>query len=115
MCTKAQLTQIIKEVSDGVQNMLGDKLHNIILYGSYARGDHDDESDIDIIVLADIPNYELSAIKKSVDKISSVVSLKNDLTVCISVKNKDFFDKHKKISPFYQNIVTEGVDIYGLS
>ena len=48
MCTKAQLTQITKEVSEGIQNMLGDKLQNIILYGSYARGDNDDESDIDI-------------------------------------------------------------------
>ena len=34
---------------------LGDKLDKVILYGSYARGDYDDESDIDIMVLADIP------------------------------------------------------------
>jgi uncharacterized protein len=33
---------------------LGEKLEKVILFGSYARGDYDEESDIDIMVIADI-------------------------------------------------------------
>jgi predicted nucleotidyltransferase len=37
---------------------LGDKLYKIILFGSYARGDNDNESDIDIMVLSETSTAE---------------------------------------------------------
>jgi len=55
---------IYNEVSTKVRSALGDKLNKIILYGSYARGDYDVESDIDIMVLADISENELPTIEK---------------------------------------------------
>ena len=47
MCTQIQLNRITDEVTRGAKGILGDKLRNIILYGSYARGDFNNESDID--------------------------------------------------------------------
>jgi predicted nucleotidyltransferase len=42
---------IVREFKAALQTMYGDRLHGVILYGSYARGDYDDESDIDLMVL----------------------------------------------------------------
>ena len=41
----------IKEFINGVKKILGDRLKKIILYGSFARGDYNDSSDIDIMIL----------------------------------------------------------------
>ena len=42
---------IIISFANGVKKILGDDLKKIILYGSYARGDYSENSDIDIMVL----------------------------------------------------------------
>ena len=39
MCTKNQLDMILKQIADYSKELFGDKFRNIILYGSYARGD----------------------------------------------------------------------------
>lgn len=42
---------ILLDFSRQVKDILHDKLTKIILYGSYARGDYKENSDIDIMVL----------------------------------------------------------------
>jgi predicted nucleotidyltransferase len=59
MCTQTQLDKITNEITKSIISVLGDSLHNVILFGSYARGDYDAESDVDILVLADIENDEM--------------------------------------------------------
>lgn len=43
----------IEEFRDQLRAMLGDRLRDLRLYGSKARGDWHDESDIDLLVLVD--------------------------------------------------------------
>jgi predicted nucleotidyltransferase len=113
MCTELQLKQVTHEASNKIQNVLGDKLHKIILFGSYARGDYDDESDVDLMVIADMDQQEEPELQRSIDKISSDVSLKNDITVCILLKDKQLFDERVTILPFYRNVANEGIEVYG--
>ena len=47
------INQIIKNFIMGVNEILGDRVKKIILYGSYARGDFNKSSDIDIMILTD--------------------------------------------------------------
>ena len=112
MCTQTQLNKITNEVSEGAKSILGDKLRKVILYGSYARGDYNSDSDVDIMVLADVNDIERPMFIKDVDKISSNISLENDITVSISLKDKQFFDMHTRVLPFYRNVETEGVEVY---
>ena len=112
MCNKSTLNKILDEVSRKVQELLSGSLRDIILYGSYARGDYDDESDIDIMVLADIADEERRTWRHEISLISSAVSLENDITVCIILCNKALFEEHLPILPFYQNVMNDGVTIY---
>ena len=42
---------IVHEFKAALQSLYGDRLHGVVLYGSYARGDYNEESDIDLMVL----------------------------------------------------------------
>lgn len=50
---------IIISFANGVKKILGDDLKKIILYGSYARGDYSENSDIDIMVLTTLTDSEI--------------------------------------------------------
>lgn len=113
MCTPIQLKQIADEVKRDMQSVLGDKLHQIILYGSYARGDYDSESDIDLMVLADVSAEEIGSYRKRVNRAASKIGLAHDVMITIALKDKQFFDSHQEILPFYRNVASEGVSIYG--
>ncbi|MCX6215553.1 nucleotidyltransferase domain-containing protein [Spirosoma sp.] len=41
---------IVREFKAALQDIYGDRLGDVVLYGSYARGDYD-ESDIDLMIL----------------------------------------------------------------
>jgi len=114
MCTQAQLDKITNEVTQGAKKILGDKLRKVILYGSYARGDYDNESDIDIMVLADVRDEEISILEREIDLVSGDVSLENGLTVCAMLYDKNFFEERIAISPFYRNVVNDGVSLYAI-
>jgi hypothetical protein len=42
---------IVCEFKAALQSLYGDRLNGIVLFGSYARGDYDEESDIDLMML----------------------------------------------------------------
>lgn len=46
---------VIHEVVEILKNEYGTRLHQVILYGSYARGDFHDESDMDFLVIFNDP------------------------------------------------------------
>ena len=53
------IENIIVEFASKVTALLGNHLKKIILYGSYARGDFNENSDIDIMILTDFADKEL--------------------------------------------------------
>ncbi len=107
------ISKVGKEVTESMLECYGDKVSKIILYGSYARGDNREDSDMDLIVLFDRPYKEVITYRKDVSKIASRVGLKNDIMVSIVFRDVKSFNEDKDILPFYQNIVKEGYTIYG--
>ena len=48
-----QLDQLLPELKQGLQRIYGPRLRGVYLYGSYARDEADEESDVDILVVLD--------------------------------------------------------------
>ena len=107
------ISTITEELSRNTQNILGDRLRKIILYGSYARGDYKEYSDLDIMVLADIDEQEYKAFESEIDDVASELGLDNDIIISVLLNKEALFMSRLPISPFYRNVLSEGVEIYG--
>ena len=91
-----------------LKNIFGGSLEQIWLYGSYARGDFDSESDVNIMVLVDLPKDKLSSYRRKVSDLSSVLDLKYDVLLSIKLQYKETFQKFAEVLPFFKNIIREG-------
>ena len=111
MCTKNQLTDITEKVAMLSKSVFGDKLDSTLLYGSYARGAQTAESDIDIMVLANVPREELSSYKKPFISLTSELGLTYDVVVTVTLKDAETFNKYLEAVPFYANVKKEGIRI----
>jgi predicted nucleotidyltransferase len=89
----------------------GNKLKEIILYGSYARGDYDDESDVDIMVLVDANGDETNLRKDKFSRFSSELSLDFDIMVSPVLHDTKIFYDRAAYVPFYKVVNEEGVHV----
>ncbi|MDR3012266.1 MAG: nucleotidyltransferase domain-containing protein [Chitinispirillales bacterium] len=101
--------RIVKEIKE----YLGDKLDKIILYGSYARGDYDEDSDIDILILANIEHTATPKYYPKLRDISHDISLENDVILSLLFNSADFFNANAKTHAFCKNVIREGRILYG--
>ena len=93
----------------------GNKIEKIYLYGSYARGDYDDDSDIDIMIL--VNEEDERKIEKLLDDFSDIaydIEKKYNFDIFISpdVENITKFIQKKDISFLFTNILKEGAQVF---
>jgi len=109
MYSKTTLNIVTDAVVLAAKDSLGNKLDKVILYGSYARGDFDGESDIDILILADIPqNDELKEYQK-INRFISRLGLEHDVLITVNLTSSSTFYKFANDLPFFVNVQREGV------
>lgn len=109
MCTKNELEQILKKMIMGYRNVYKDAIHEIYLYGSYARGDYTSESDIDIVAIVEGDRATLQEQLKKIWDIASDIGLDHEVVVSPTVIPFNEFENYKNILPYYKNIIEEGV------
>ena len=111
MCTESQLFIIESQIVEIYRSVFGSDIVEILLYGSYARGDYDSESDIDI---AAIVHGERSTLQKKLkivwDKAADI-GFDNDVVVSLTVIPAQEYDEYKSRLPYYRNIAMEGKKI----
>ena len=111
MCTKNELDMILNDFVEGTKDIFGTKLKNIVLFGSYARGDYDKESDVDIAVLVDIPREEERFYIDDIVALISEVDKKYSYAVLLApiILSNSFFEEWQDTIPFYGAVKNEGV------
>ena len=109
MCTKNQLEEIIAQIVDYSKELFGDKFKSVILYGSYARGDYDDESDIDIMIMVDMDREELVRYRRKMSNFCADLDLEYNVLLASKLQSESFFNEWKGALPFYQNVIKDGV------
>ena len=107
-----ELKSITDEVVASILQNNSLKINSIILYGSYARGTADGESDIDLMVLCENSNEEADMHSKDIFRLADRVAFDNNIIIQTNVKNVDFFNKWVDDLPYYGNIKREGIVLY---
>lgn len=108
MCTLSQLDSISEQMVNCYRAVYGADVIEIFLYGSYARGDYDEESDIDMTAIVKGDRLELQQKLKQVWNRSAEIGLENDVVVSPTVIPYDEFEAYKDKLPYYRNICKEG-------
>ncbi len=105
------ISNIINDFINGVNRILGNRAKKIILYGSYARGDFNKNSDIDIMILTDLSDDEIVEYRKKISEYAYDLEYDNNFNIDLSplVKNVDKFNYWLEALPFYRNVQKEGV------
>lgn len=107
-----QLKKMLEELAGFLQQVYGNRLKAVILYGSVARGTQTSESDIDIMVLVEGSADELRGYEDKLSDVSTEFALKYlKVFSIIDVSYQEYRD-WMKVSPFYKNVSEEGVVLY---
>ena len=99
-------TQIVLAVKNTLRRVAPDA--TAILYGSEARGESRPSSDIDVLVLLDKEKITLNDRQQITYPIYDV-GLETDTIISIMVFTKRSWEKEMNITPFYHNVMKEGV------
>ena len=113
MCTRSELNTILSELAKSYRATYGNRLSKIILYGSYARGDFRDDSDIDVAAIVKGSRPELQDELKQVWDRANDLELEYEVLVSPTVIPFDEYEKWKEDLPYYRNIEREGVAVSG--
>ena len=100
------------ETVNRLPKLLQDDLKEIILFGSYARGDYTEESDIDIAVLVGCDRKKANKYKEELVEFSAELDLKNLVVVNFVCLPYGEYEEKKSYYPFYSNIAKEGRVLY---
>ncbi len=112
MCTQNELSAITSGIVRSYQETYREDLRQIYLYGSYARGDYDSESDIDLVAVVDGDRADLQQKLRKVWDVATELGLEYDIVVSPTVIPKNEFDRFAEALPYYRNIRAEGVLLY---
>ena len=105
--------QAIQESTRVLKKLLKKNLIKIVLYGSYARGDYNEFSDIDIFVLVQNRKEELNNILNLICEKLFDLDLKYNVTINPLIENLQVYNEYKDCSLLFENIEKDGVVLYG--
>lgn len=83
---------LMQQYVSNVRAIYGSHLRQIILYGSYARGDYNSDSDVDVMILLDLSDMDIKPIAKS----------------------EEHYQKWVENYLFYANVNRDGVTLYAV-
>lgn len=98
------MQNLIKQYVNEIKQIYGTHLRQIILYGSYARGDFRPDSDIDIMILLDLSDLELKAYSQKLSYMTYDFNMDYNIDIKPIAKSEAHFNKWIVNYPFYSNI-----------
>ena len=70
--TRDEVLRLVGEFREELQRLYGDRLKGVYLYGSYARGQADEDSDIDVAVVLKGPVNRAEERERTIDWVADL-------------------------------------------
>ena len=103
---REELFEILREVKERLKEILGDDLVEVILFGSYARGEAREDSDVDVLVVV-----RRRVTLEEYDRLSEITEkyvLEKGLVISLIVYPISPGMEH---DPLIQNVHVEGIKV----
>ncbi|MBQ3797347.1 MAG: nucleotidyltransferase domain-containing protein [Butyrivibrio sp.] len=116
VASEYDLNKVLNIVTQAAVKDIPEALHDdcrqIILFGSCARGDYSEESDVDIAILTECDRENVKKYSSRIDSIAAQIGVDTMAVVnfvCLPYKE---FNEKKTWYPFFMNIEKDGVVLY---
>ena len=111
MSNQTDLHSIMNTFTAKCKSLYGDKLQDVRLYGSYARGDFTDDSDIDVMIILKMDDSETRKQLGIICEIAYEIDAEYDVLLSPVVQSEYTFNKYKELPGFHNNVMREGVSL----
>jgi len=113
--TKAQIDKELNKLKDKILEKYGERVKCIIMMGSVARGEYKAKSDVDVFIVIDDTEKEISPEEKeeidnNLEKMATEIS--EDISIQPSYTLTEFWDYARVCHPIIYNFIKEGKTLY---
>ena len=106
---QTNITDIMQQFASSLRKLLGNTLDSVIVYGSYARGDYSELSDIDVMILVTLTEEKIKKISDEISDMAFEYLMKFGVDISPVITNIDHFNYWVDNLPYYRNVRDEGV------
>jgi len=101
-----RVKSLITKLKNGLTGLYGSRLKAVILFGSYARGDYNRNSDLDVLIVLDAYQSRWDELVRSA-QLASDLSLEYDITISRTIMSEEQW-KNGDL-PMLMNVRAEGI------
>ena len=100
----------LEEFLTKLREQHGSEVVLVSLFGSKVRGDFDEESDIDVLLVVE---DRTSQLWEDIVEIETDLMLKYDSVISSLIMGRDNYEWHRRYkAPLYRNIERDGIDLW---
>jgi len=100
----------LKEFLTKLREQHGSEVVLVSLFGSKVRGDFDEESDIDVLLVVE---DRTSQLWEDIVEIETDLMLKYDTVISSLIMGRENYEWHRRYrAPLYRNIERDGIDLW---
>ena len=103
------ILDIMEDFAKNARKILGNSLDSVIVYGSYARGDYSEFSDIDVMLLVSLGDEDIKKISDQISDLAFDFMMKYGIDISPVITNTEHFNYWVDNLPYYRNVRDEGV------
>ena len=102
------ITALVTKLKSGLTGLYGQRLKAVVLFGSYARGDYNEDSDLDVMIVLDRYESYWDELVRSAE-LASELSLEYNVTISRMIMTEEQWKRGDL--PVLRNIRIEGVPV----
>lgn len=102
------IRDLTKEIKDYLIDRYGNGIRQVVVYGSFARGEANDDSDLDVLVVVSDSLDPIEVERSLSDLLFDILLERKELVSVIAIP-EDIFENYR--SPFILNTREDGVPI----
>ena len=107
-----RIRPVLMEFVEQLKPIYGTSLKSVILFGSYARGEEHEGSDVDVLLLVDLPREEMDKKDEALCELTFEYQVEKDVDIAPVTLTVSDFLRWRNIHEFLQNVQKDGVTLY---